>query len=133
VNEWNPDPDFSAKEKTGPVQRESLFPKSQTKREPSDSALQDSNELQTLFANPQLRNSKSFKEIIEQNREVLSQKDESYRKAGKILGYPQQTKHVIVGDVTAVQAGKGGLLQQSATTMIGGSSYKFLGTPKGGS
>ena len=38
------------------------------KGDQNQTALQDSNALETLFKAPELRNSKTFKEIIEHNR-----------------------------------------------------------------
>ena len=69
ANEWNPDPELEERTAAGSESnnktREPLFPKTQPRKEPDSAALQDCNELESLFANEQLRNSKSFKELIE--------------------------------------------------------------------
>ena len=91
------------------LHREPLFPKTKPRKEPAGSALQDSNELESLFSSPRLRNSKTFTELIAQQREKHIAEDPKYRRANQVLGYggatqstPGMTKHVLLGDMTAV-------------------------------
>ena len=97
--------------------REPLFPKSKPRKEVAGSALQDSNELESLFASPRLRNSKTFTELIAQQREKQMNEDAKYRRANQVLGYGSAnqstagaTKHVLLGEMSAVQDRKPGLL-----------------------
>ena len=70
--EWSEDPEPAQKPRNQP--RPSLFPKASVPKNPNgvgaenQSALSDSNALETLFKAPELRNSKTFIEIIEHNR-----------------------------------------------------------------
>lgn len=101
--EWKQNPE---EESVPKATKQPLFPKTNPRKDAGEtsSALQDSNELQSLFSSPELRNqTMTFAEIIDKNREQNKKIDPEYWKANQVLGMDSTTnnqrKHVIVGDM----------------------------------
>lgn len=124
--------------KSGSKTRVPLFPKAApqpSKPDQSQSALQDSNVLESLFSGPLQKNDKSFKELIEQNREKRRLEDDKFDRAVNALNTMQnnpqsraervaQKKAVYVTDIQKMGVNPNSIIGSNATTK----KDKFLGT-----
>ena len=142
--EWSNESAENSDNKRQPQNKQSkaqvpLFPKKggNQPKAVNEDALNDSNALEALFTAPELKNTKSFKAIIEQNREMMGTKDPGYKKAEeKLLSLQNPALSHIARTAVYVQdaivnAGKTSTPFTSGfkETPSAFQQSKFLGTP----